>query len=288
MIELNKSLSTEISIFDNFQIRKVFYKDERYFPIQDIVRILTESKNVSDYIKKLKSRDLELSQGWGQIVTPLWVETRWWRQNLNCTNTLWALRLIQSIPSPKAEPFKKWLANLWNERIDEINNPELGIQRAKTRAIEIWRKQWHDEKWITKRLQSIDTRNAFTDMLKERGIKEWFEYALLTNKVYTIWLWVKGWASEYRNIKWIQKNHNLRDHMDNLEIALVDLAEAWSQKIIEEKWSKWFEAIQDAVVSWSEIAWSAREKIEKKIWKQIISKKNYLSWDNNKLDKKNN
>ena len=273
------SAITEISLFDVFEVRKIRYNEERYFPINDIVFVLTESKNVIDYIKKLKIRDKELLKGWGQIVTPLWVETRWWRQKLNCINTKWALRILQSIPSPKAEPFKQWLASLWNERLDEINNPELWIQRAKARAIEIRRKQWHDEKWITKRLQSIDTRNSFTDLLKERGIKDWFEYALLTNKVYSIWLWV-SWASEYRNIKWIKKTDNLRDHMDNLEIALVDLAEAWSQKIMEEKWSKWFEEVQDAVTIWSWIAWEARENIEKHIGKPIISDKNY------KLDSK--
>lgn len=266
---------TEISLFDVFEVRKIRYNEERYFPINDIVFVLTESKNVVDYIKKLKIRDKELLKGWGQIVTPLWVDTKWWRQKLNCTNTKWALRILQSISSPKAEPFKQWLASLWNERLDEINNPELWIQRAKARAIEIRRKQWHDEKWITKRLQSIDTRNSFTDLLKERGIKDWFEYALLTNKVYSVWLWVPGWASEYRNIKWIKKTDNLRDHMDNLEIALVDLAEAWSQKIMEEKWSKWFEEVQDAVIIWSWVAWEARDTIEKYIWKPIISDKNY-------------
>jgi hypothetical protein len=102
-------------------------------------------------------------------------------------------------------------------------------------------------------------------MLKERWIKDGFEYALLTNKVYSIWLWVSGWASEYRNMKWIKKTANLRDHMDNLEIALVDLAEAWSQKIMEEKWSKWFEEVQDAVTIWSWIAWNYRKTIEKQI-----------------------
>lgn len=278
MSGINKTI-TEISLFDVFEVRKIRYNEERYFPINDIVFVLTETKDTKTYIRDMKNRDNELSKGWGKISSPLWVETRWWRQKLNCTNTKWALRILQSIPSPKAEPFKQWLASLWKERLDEINNPELWIQRAKARAIEIRRKQWHDEKWITKRLQSIDTRNSFTDLLKERGIKDWFEYALLTNKVYSIWLWVSG-ASEYRNIKWIKKTDNLRDHMDNLEIALVDLAEAWSQKIMEEKWSKWFEEVQDAVTIWSWVAWEARDTIEKYIWKPIISDKNY------KLDSK--
>ncbi len=281
MIDQNKLLSTDISLFDNFKIRKVLYKDEWYFPVSDIVYVLTESTNVVDYIKKLRSRDEELKKGWGQLVTPLWINTSWWRQLLNCCNTRCSLRIIQSIPSWRAEPFKKWLASLGNERIEEVNNPEIGIIRAKERAIELRKRQWHDDKWITKRIQSLETRNSFTDMLKNRWIEKWFEYALLTNKVYSIWLWIKWWASEYRDIKWIKKHDTLRDHLDPLEIALVDLAEAGSQKIMEEKWSKGFEQVQDAVIVWSEIAWNARKNIEDKIGKSIISDKNYLT-DNQK------
>lgn len=274
-MDQNNLFSTDISIFDKFQIRKVMYKDERYFPVNDIVYVLTESKDVKTYIRDMKNRDQELAKGWGKISYPLWVMTSWGRQKLNCMNTKWALRIMQSITSPKVEPFKQWLASLGNERIEEINNPEIWIIRAKERAIEMWKRQWHDDKWITKRIQSLDTRNAFTDLLKNRWIKEWFEYALLTNKIYTIWLWVSWGAKEYKDIKWLKKNDNLRDHMDNLEIALVDLAEAWSQKIIEEKWSEWFEEVQDAVMFWSEIVWTARKNIENKIWKPIISNKNY-------------
>lgn len=277
MTDQSKILSTDISIFNNLQIRKVFYKDEWYFPINDIVYILTKSVNVVDYIKKLRSRDEELAKGWGQIVTPLWVNTAWGRQKLNCTNTKWALRIIQSIPSPRAEPFKQRLATLGNERIEEMNNPEMGIIRAKERAIELRTRQWHDDKWITKRLQGLETRNSFTDLLRDSWIKDGFEYALLTNKVYSLGLGILWWAKEYKDIKWIKKNDNLRDHMDNLEIALVDLAEAGSQKIIEEKRSKGFKEVQDAVITGSEIAWTARKNIEGEIGKSIISWKNFLT-----------
>lgn len=271
------TIGLEISLFQNLEVRKLWYRDERYFPIHDIIFVLTESKDIKTYIRDMKVRDWDLTKGWGRISYPLWVNTRWGRQQLNCCTTKWALRIIQSIPSPRAEPFKQRLATLGNERIDEVNNPELGIQRAKARAIEIWRNKWYSEQWISQRLQSISTRNSFTDILKEKGIKDWFEYALLTNKVYTIWLWVPWWASWYKDMKWLKKNDNLRDHMDNLEIALVDLAEAWSQKIMEETWSEWFAEIQDAVVVWSEIVSVARETMEKKIGKPVISKKNYLT-----------
>lgn len=120
-------------------------------------------------------------------------------------------------------------------------------------------------------------------MLKQKGIKDWFEYALLTNKIYTVWLWIPWWATWYKYIKWLQKSDNLRDHMDNLEIALVDLAEAGSQKIMEETGSEWFEQVQDVVVSWSEIVSTAKEAIEKKIGKPVISGKNHLSERQKKL-----
>ncbi len=267
----------EISLFQNREVRKIWHRDERYFPIHDIVFVLTESRDVKTYIRDMKGRDRELAKGWGKISYPLWINTRWGRQQLNCCNTKWALRIVQSIASPRAEPFKQWLATLGNERMDEINDPELWIQRAKIRAIEMWRKQGRGESWITKRLQSIDTRNSFTDILKETGIKDWFEYALLTNKVYSVWLWIPWWAQWYKDVKWLRKHDNLRDHMDGLEIALVDLAEAGSQKIIEEVGSEWFEEVQTAVIVWSEIAWTARKNIEDKIGKPITSKKNYLT-----------
>jgi len=273
---MNKEFLAEISIFDNFKVRKIFYNWERYFPVQDIVFVLTESKNPSDYIKKMRSRDSELSKGWGQIVTLLWVNTNWWRQKLNCTNTKWAMRIIQSIPSSKAEPFKQRLATLGNERMEELSNPELWINRAKARAVMIWKQQWKDDRWIASRLQSIQTRNSFTDILKERWIKDWFEYAVLTNKIYDIWFGIKWWAKEYKNIKWLKKTDNLRDNMDMLEIAIVDLAEAWSHEIIKSTGSEWFQEIQDAVITGAEIAWDARKKIEKKTWKKVV--KNNKLW----------
>jgi len=271
------TIGLEISLFQNLEVRKVWYKDEWYFSIVDVVAVLTDSPTPRQYRWKVKQRefiDIQLS--------PIWVQLKLESNDgkkyfTDCANTENILRVIQSIPSTKAEPFKRWLATLGNERIDDMNNPELGMIRAKERAIELRRRQGHDDKRIAKRIQSLDTRNAFTDLLKSRGIKDGFEYALLTNKVYTIWLWVPWWAKWYKDMKWLKKNDNLRDHMDNLEIALVDLAEAWSQKIIEENRSNGFEQEQDAVIIWSETAWTARKNIEDTIGKLITSKENYLT-----------
>lgn len=180
---LLSSAEENIVLFNDEKIRRERYNDERYFSVQDIVFVLTESKNSSDYIKKMKVRDSELSKGWGQIVTPLWADTNWWRQKINCTNTKWAMRIIQSIPSPKAEPFKQWLATLWNERVEESNNPELWIARARARAIEIYKSRGMTDDEIKRRISSIETRNDLTDEYQTRGIVG-LEYWILTN-IYT-------------------------------------------------------------------------------------------------------
>lgn len=277
----------EVVLFDSESIRKELINWEWRFSIVDIVSVLTDSqwKDKWAYRRKLKQR---LKAEWSEVVTNChelkMLASDGKKYKTDAANTKWVLRIIQSIPSPKAEPLKQWLAILWNERMEELSNPELWIDRAKARAIMVWKKQWKDDRWIASRLQSIQTRNSFTDILKERWIKGWFEYAILTNKIYDIWLGVKWWAKKYKQIKWLKKTDNLRDNMDMLEIAIVDLAEAWSHEIIKSSWSEWFNEVQDAVISGSEIAGEARKKIEEKIWKRIINKKTW--WNSLEIDGK--
>ena len=258
-----------VVLFNDEKIRRERYNDERYFSVVDVVAVLTQSDRPRKYRSDLKSKLIsewsEVSEKIGQLKM---VASDGKKYLTDAANTKTILRIIQSVPSPKAEPFKQRLATLWNERMEELSNPELWIDRAKARAVLIWKQQWKDDRWIASRLQNIQTRNSFTDILKERWIKDWFEYAVLTNKIYDIWLGVKWWAKEYKNIKWLKKTDNLRDNMDMLEIAIVDLAEAWSHEIIKSTGSEWFQEVQDAVIAGSEIAWEAREKIEKKIWKK--------------------
>ncbi|HOG15476.1 MAG TPA: hypothetical protein PK674_02710 [Candidatus Absconditabacterales bacterium] len=276
-------IGNEVILFDSKSIRKEFVNGERRFSVVDIVSVLTNSqgKDKGAYWRKLKQR--LIAEG-SEVVTNChelkMLASDGKKYKTDASNTKGILRIIQSIPSPNAEPLKQRLASLGNERMEELSNPELGINRAKARAVMIRKKQGKDDRWITSRLQSIQTRNSFTDILKERGIKDGFEYALLTNKVYSVGLGVSGGATEYRSIKGIDKKDNLRDHMDNLEIALVDLAEAGSQKIIETKGSHGFDEVQDAVVTGSGIAGEAREKIENQIGKPIVSPKNYKLKDN--------
>ena len=294
MTSKNLSSSEEnIVLFNDEKIRRERYNDERYFSVQDIVFVLTESKNPSDYIKKMKVRDPELSKGWGQIVTPLWADTNWWRQKINCTNTKWAMRIIQSIPSPKAEPFKQWLATLWNERVEESNDPELWIARARARAIEIYKSRGMTDDEIKRRISSIETRNVLTDEYQARGIVG-LEYWILTN----IWYWIFWTTAEWiKKKKWLGKHDNPRDHMNKTELLLTELTEETSKNLIKKKDAKWFNQIAPCVEKSVGIVKETKDAIENATGEDVLSDFNRLSdrqkelrlkekWSNNKLSKK--
>ena len=274
MTSKNLSSSEEnIVLFNDEKIRRERYNDERYFSVQDIVFVLTESKNPSDYIKKMKVRDPELSKGWGQIVTPLWADTNWWRQKINCTNTKWAMRIIQSIPSPKAEPFKQWLATLWNERVEESNNPELWIVRARMRAIEIYKSRGMTDDEIKRRISSIETRNVLTDEYQARGIVG-LEYWILTN----IWYWIFWTTAEWiKKKKWLGKHDNPRDHMNKTELLLTELTEETSKNLIKKKDAKWFNQIAPCVEKSVGIVKETKDAIENATGEDVLSDFNRLS-----------
>ena len=147
-------METNIAIFRGRGIRKTLHNNEWWFAVGDVVEVLTDTINSSDYIKKMRRRDTELSKGWGQIVTPLWLETEGGKQKVNCANTEGIFRIIQSIPSPKAEPFKRWLAKVGYERVQEIEDPELATKR--TRAI--YKAKGYSDAWIEKRMRGIAIR----------------------------------------------------------------------------------------------------------------------------------
>ena len=171
--------ANHIAIFQERTIRRAWHNEEWWFSVVDVVAVLTDSVNPSDYIKKMRRRDTELSQGWGQIVTPLRVETEGGVQRVNCANTEGLFRIIQSIPSPKAEPFKRWLAQVGYERVKEIENPEL----ASARARELYQAKGYPQAWIEKRLRSIAVRGELTDEWKARGVQEGKEYSILTAEI---------------------------------------------------------------------------------------------------------
>lgn len=168
--------ANHIAVFQEQSIRRTWHNEEWWFAVLDVVAVLAESSNPTDYIKKMRLRDKELAQGWGQIVTPLRIETEGGAQQINCANTEGLFRIIQSIPSPRAEPFKRWLAQVGYERVKEIENPEL----ASARARELYQAKGYPKDWIEKRMRSIAVRGELTDEWKARGVAEGKEYALLT------------------------------------------------------------------------------------------------------------
>jgi DNA-damage-inducible protein D len=201
--------------------------------VEDAVLALTNSKDIKQYIRRLRSRDTELSKGWVQIVLPLSVDTQGGKQKMNCANTEGIFRIIQSLTSSKAESFKRWLAKVGYERIQEIENPALAAERAR----QYYRALGHSEDWITKRLQSIDIRGKLTDEWKDRGVKEGIEYAILTAEISRA---IFGLApSEYKQLKDL-KRENLCDHMTDLELIFAMLGETATRNEAQKKDAKGF------------------------------------------------
>jgi DNA-damage-inducible protein D len=219
---------SNIKLFESKQVRSVWNEADQkwYFVVADVVQILTDTPNPSDYIKKMRKRDEQLSKGWGQFVTPLLVDTAGGKQNLNCANAQGLLRIIQSIPSPKAEPFKLWLAQVGSDRLEEIENPELATQRTR----ELYKLKGYPDDWIEKRMRSIAIREELTEEWKNRGVKEQTEYAILTAEISKATFGLS--PSEYKKVKGL-KSQNLRDHFTDLELIFSMLGEASTTEIVK-------------------------------------------------------
>ncbi|MBU1177942.1 Bro-N domain-containing protein [Patescibacteria group bacterium] len=211
--------STKIALFRGKKVRRTIFNNEWWFVVNDVVEVLTETPNAKDYIRKMRVRDEELSKGWGQFVTPLSIETLGGKQRLNCANTEGIFRLIQSIPSPKAEPFKRWLAKVGYERVQEIEDPELATKR--TRAI--YKAKGYSDAWIEKRMRGIEVRETLTDEWQKRGVKQDREYEILTAEISKATFDMT--PTEYKQHKKL-KRENLRDHMNDLELIFTMLGEA--------------------------------------------------------------
>ncbi len=259
------------TVFKEKEVRRVWHDEQWYFAINDIVEVLTQTPNVSDYIKKMRLRDPELGEGWGQIVTPLSIKTTGGIQKLNCSNLEGIFRIIQTIPSPKAEPFKQWLARVGQERIEEIQNPELAVIRAK----EIYDKKGYPKEWVDKRMRGIAVRNTLTDEWKERGISKGFEYAILTDEIYKA-TFDKS-AKEYMDYKNLDKKSgdNLRDHMGDIELILTMLGEATTTKITTGENSLGLEKLKRDAQVGGGVAGRTRKDIETQTGKKVISKDNF-------------
>lgn len=262
---------SNIKLFESKQIRTTWNEQEQkwYFVIADVVQVLTDTPNPTDYIKKMRKRDELLSQGWGQLVTPLVVDTAGGKQKLNCANAQGLLRIIQSIPSPKAEPFKLWLAQVGADRLDEIENPELATQRTR----ELYKLKGYPDDWIEKRMRSIAIREELTEEWKNRGVKEQKEYAILTAEISKATFGLT--PSQYKKVKGL-KSQNLRDHMNDLELIFSMLGEASTTAIVKTQNPKGFTQNQKAAKQGGSVAGKARKDLEAKTGQKIVSPENYL------------
>ncbi len=263
---------SNIKLFESRQIRSVWNDEEQkwYFSVQDVVEALTDSSDVKQYIKKMLSRDEMLKSNWGTICTLVQMKAAdGKKRKVQASDTKGLLRIIQSIPSPKAEPFKRWLAQVGSERLEEIENPELATQRTR----ELYKLKGYPDDWIEKRMRSIAIREELTDEWKSRGIKEKIEYAILTSEISKATFGLT--PSEYKKLKGL-KSQNLRDHMTDLELIFSMLGEASTKEIVVTTSPEGFDANKKAAKDGGRIAGDARKQLEKKTGKKIVTKDNFL------------
>ena len=284
----NNKLETISSLFEGKEIRSIWDSDkgDYYFSVVDVISALTDSKDAKDYWYKLKIRmteeeKSELSTKCRQLKM---IAKDGKLRETDTLDTKGILRLIESVPSSKAEPFKLWLAKMGSDRIDEVFNPEIAINRA----INYYRNRGYSDKWIERRLKGILDRNKLTDIWKENGIKGNLEYAILTNEIYKSWSGMK--ANEYKEYKNIRKE-SLRDNMTDMEVALTDLGEIATRELAKEHRPYGLEENKKIAKMGGHAAKVARVDIEKNLGKTVISNKNSLNYkyiDQKKLNKDNN
>jgi len=259
----------QIPFFHEKQIRKIFLEGEWWFSVIDVVAFFADSEDPAAYWRKMKTQKgntelpkfchglkLEASDGKKYIT--------------DCANTEGIFRIIQSIPSPKAEPFKVWLARIGKERIDEIENPELGMDRVKS----LYEKKGYDKGWIDKRMRGITVRHSLTDEWVVRGVKKSIDYAILTNDIMQGAFDLK--VNEYKQVKGLERE-NLRDHMTDLELIITMLGEATTTQIMQQKNSKGLGLLRKDAKVGGAVAGRTRRDIERQIGAKVVSKENFLS-----------
>ncbi|MEK7086150.1 MAG: Bro-N domain-containing protein [Patescibacteria group bacterium] len=273
---MNQQNETRIALFQNKEIRKTIYQNEWWFSVYDVVDVLTESKNPREYFNKILQRDEELKSTYGQFVhrLPLVAEDGKIRDQI-CANTEGIFRIIQSIPSPKAEPFKRWLAKVGYERVQEIENPELGAKR--TRAL--YKAKGYSDDWIEKRMHGIEIREGLTEEWQEREIKEGRDFSILTAEISKATFDMT--PNQYKKHKNL-KRENLRDHMTSLELIFNMLGEKVTTEISKQEKPETFDKNKQVAKRGGNIAGNARKETEKELGRTIISNKNYIKEPENK------
>ncbi len=284
----NNKLETISNLFEGIEIRSIWNteKEEYFFSVVDVISALTDSKIPRNYWSDLKRKLIEEGSELHEKIVQLKLKSNkdGKRYITDTLDTEGIIRLIESVPSSKAEPFKLWLASLGKERIDEVFDPEIAVNRA----IDYYRSKGYSDKWIESRLKGILDRKRLTDIWKENGIKENYEYAVLTNDIYKTWSGMK--ASEYKNYKNIRKE-SLRDNMTDVEVALTDLGEIATRELAKKHRPQGLKANRKIAKEGGEVAKTARDDLEQKLGETIISKENRLNYkyleDNKKLEDKN-
>ncbi len=282
----NNKLETISNLFEGSEIRSIWdsEKEDYYFSVVDIISALTESNNPRNYWNTLKRRmtEEEKSELYAKCVQLKMKSQKDGKSYLTDTlDTQGILRLIESIPSPKAEPFKLWLAQMGKERIDEVFDPELAVNRV----VDYYRSRGYDDKWIKQRLTGVVDRRKLTDVWKERGITKNIEDGILTNEIYKEWSGMK--ASEYKEFKGIRKE-SLRDNMTDIEVTLTDLGEIATRELAQEHKPYGLKENIKIAQMGGNVAKVARDNLEEKLGKTVITKNNALNYkylDDNKLDK---
>ncbi|MBS1160866.1 MAG: phage antirepressor protein [Proteobacteria bacterium] len=267
--------TNHIAVFQEAAIRRTWHNEEWWFAIVDVVGVLTDSVDVKQYIKKMRSRDPMLDANWGTSCTPLPLLAPDGKMRAtNCANTEGIFRIIQSIPSPKAEPFKRWLAQVGYERVKEIEDPEL----ASIRARELYEAKGYPKDWIEKRLRAIAIRGALTDEWKARGVAEGREYSILTAEIARATFGLSpGEHKTLKGLDVVKTGNNLRDHMTDLELIFTMLGEASTTEIAKRLDAQGFDENHDAAQAGGTVAGNARKELEAKSGKPVVSKQNYLA-----------
>lgn len=263
---------SKIVVFQDKQIRRAWMNKQWYFSIADVVEFLTDSVDVKQYIKRMRQRDPLLNRNWGTICTPVaMIAADGRRRSVQAADVKGLFRIIQSIPSPKAEPFKQWLAQVGYERVQEIENPELAQERMKA----VYEAKGYPKDWIDKRLRGIAIRQNLTDEWKERGIREERDFAILTAEIARATFGVT--PSEHRAIKGLtKKGQNLRDHMTDLELIFTMLGERVTTEISQQEKPDTFAESKRVARRGGNVAGVARKETERELGHSVVSGQNFL------------
>ena len=263
---------SKIVVFQDKQIRRAWMNEQWYFSIADVVEFLTDSVDVKQYIKRMRQRDPLLNRNWGTICTPVaMIAADGRRRSVQAADVKGLFRIIQSIPSPKAEPFKQWLAQVGYERVQEIENPELAQERMKA----VYEAKGYPKDWIDKRLRGIAIRQNLTDEWKERGIREERDFAILTAEIARATFGVT--PSEHRAIKGLtKKGQNLRDHMTDLELIFTMLGERVTTEISQQEKPDTFAESKRVARRGGNVAGVARRETERELGHSVVSGQNFL------------